>query len=188
MDHLAKVIGIEAKKLADVGIDIIQIDDPSLTYFCDPRFTEGQRIHDERLHRKWNAANELPRAISALNRVTGGLRAEVHLHCSHSVYKRKSDVIGNYKPLLPYLQTAKIGQVNLEFAYTQTGEVDDLQLLPDHLSLGMGVIDVRKEKITPLDDISAKVSAAVKAVSFQRITLNPDFGFTPDAFEPSTID
>jgi 5-methyltetrahydropteroyltriglutamate--homocysteine methyltransferase len=188
MDSLADVIGVEAQNLVDTGIDIVQIDDPALTYFCDPRLISGQHIHDERLRRKWDSENELPRAIAALNKVTELVRAEVHLHCCHSVYKRKSDVIGNYKPLLPHLHAAKIDQVNLEFAYTQTGETDDLLLLPDHLSVGMGVIDVRKEKVTHLDEILEKVSADVKAVGFRRIALNPDCGFVPDAFEPPTID
>jgi hypothetical protein len=49
--------------------------------------------------------------------VAEGLRAEVHLHCCHSVSKRKGDVMGDYRPILPLLRDARVDRVNLEFAY-----------------------------------------------------------------------
>ncbi|MBT6483860.1 MAG: hypothetical protein HOK71_04210, partial [Planctomycetaceae bacterium] len=48
MDHLAEILSAEARALLEAGIDIVQIDDPALTYFCDPRLTSGAEIHDER--------------------------------------------------------------------------------------------------------------------------------------------
>ena len=59
-----------------------------------------------------------------------GLPAEAHLHCCHSVYKRQSDVVGDYKPILPRLADVRVDRVNLEFAYPNTGDVSDLALLP----------------------------------------------------------
>jgi methionine synthase II (cobalamin-independent) len=56
-------------------------------------------------------------AITAINRVVEGVPAEIHLHCCHSVYKRRSDVTGDYKPLLPHLAGLNVDRVNLEFAY-----------------------------------------------------------------------
>ncbi len=188
MHALSDIIAREAAALVEAGIDVIQIDDPALTYFCDPRLTSGEYIHDERLRREWNAQREIPGAIEALNRISEGLRAATQLHCCHSVYRRMSDVVGNYKPLLPFLQDAAIDQVNLEFAYTDTGEVDDLALLPDHLSVGMGVVDVRRERVNTVEEIVNKVSGGIDLIGAERISLNPDCGFAPDAFEPPTID
>ena len=188
LDHLAEILAREAKALVQAGIDIVQIDDPALTYFCDPRLTSGGDIHDERLRRSWDIDRQFPEALAAINRVADGLGAEVHLHCCHSVYKRQSDVTGNYKPILPRLAEAKIDRVNLEFAYPGTGDVSDLQLLPPHLSVGMGVIDVRQERLQNVDEIAALASAGAKIVGPERIALNPDCGFAPDAGEPPTID
>ena len=102
MDHLAEILAAEARALADAGVDIIQIDDPALTYFCDRRLTSGSDdIHDERLRREWDIEKQFPQALAAINRITEGLHAEIHLHCCHSVYKRQSDVSGDYKPILP---------------------------------------------------------------------------------------
>jgi 5-methyltetrahydropteroyltriglutamate--homocysteine methyltransferase len=188
MMELAGILRKEAEGVVESGIDIIQIDDPALTYFCDPRLTSGDKIHDERLHREWNSEKEVPKAVEAINIITEGLKAETHLHCCHSVYKRMSDVSGNYKPILPFLEGAKIDRVNLEFAYQGTGDVSDLELLPDGISVGMGVIDVRLEKVNPVEEIVSKVSKAARLIGPDRIALNPDCGFAPDAYEPPSID
>jgi 5-methyltetrahydropteroyltriglutamate--homocysteine methyltransferase len=165
----------------------VQIDDPALTYFCDRRLMAGD-THDERLRRAWDVDREFPEALAAINRVAEGLRAEVHLHCCHSVYKRRSDVSGDYRPILPRLAGAKIDRVNLEFAYPGTGDVGDLALLPGHLGVGMGVVDVRGERLQSVEEIEALGAAGAAILPPGRIALNPDCGFAPDAGEPPTVD
>ncbi len=188
MDHLAEILAREARALVDAGIDIVQIDDPALTYFCDRRLTSGEEIHDERLRREWNVEQQFPHALAAINTIAENLSAEVHLHCCHSVYKRQSDVVGDYKPILPRLKDAKIDRVNLEFAYPQTGDVGDLDLLPEHLGVGMGVVDVRTAEVQSVEAIEQLGAAGAGIVSPSRIALNPDCGFAPGAGEPPTID
>lgn len=187
IEHLGEILRREAEAIVAAGVDIVQIDDPALTYFCDERLMAGQ-THDERLRRDWNPAEELPLAIAALNRITAGLSAEVHLHCCHSVYKRRADVCGNYAPLLPHLRHAKIDRVNLEFAYQGTGEAEDLRALPPGLGVGMGVVDVRSEQLQTVEQIVALGAAGAAIIEPERIALNPDCGFAPDAGEPPTID
>ena len=75
--------------------------------------------------------------------------------------------------------------INLEFAYTGTGEAGDLALLPAHLGAGMGAVDVRSAKLQTVEEIGA---AGAKVIAPERIGLNPDCGFAPDAGEPPTID
>jgi len=188
MDHLAEILAREAKALVEAGIDIVQIDDPALTYFCDRRLMSGADTHDERLRRDWDIDRQFPQALAAINRVVEGLAAEVHLHCCHSVYKRRSDVIGDYKPILPRLREAKVDRVNLEFAYPGTGDVSDLELLPSRLGIGMGVVDVRTEKVQSVEQIEALGAAGAAIVGPERIALNPDCGFAPDAGEPPGMD
>jgi len=188
MDHLAEILAREARAIADVGVDVIQIDDPALTYFCDRQLMSGESSHDERLRRDWNIDRQFPQALAAINRIAEGLPVEVHLHCCHSVYKRRSDVVGDYKPILPRLADAKIDRVNLEFAYPKTGDVSDLALLPEPLGVGMGVVDVRSEELQSVDAIEALGVAGAKVIDPARIALNPDCGFAPGAGEPPTID
>jgi 5-methyltetrahydropteroyltriglutamate--homocysteine methyltransferase len=188
LDHLAEILAREAQAVVAAGIDIVQIDDPALTYFCDPRLVAGEATHDERLRREWNADREFPAALAAINRVAAGLKAEVHLHCCHSVCKRQSDVVGDYKPILPRLAEARVDRVNLEFAYPQTGDVSDLALLPAHLNVGLGVVDVRTEQLQSVEAIEALAASAAQLIDPRRIALNPDCGFAPDAGEPPSID
>ena len=187
LDHLADILAREAQALVAAGIDIVQLDDPALTYFCDAALVAGQ-THDERLRRAWDIERELPVAVAALNRIVDGLSAEVHLHCCHSVYKRRSDVSGNYSPLLPRLRELHVDRINLEFAYQGTGELSDLSLLPPHLSAGLGVIDVRSECLQSVEQIEQLAAAGAAVIAPERIALNPDCGFAPDAGEPPTID
>jgi 5-methyltetrahydropteroyltriglutamate--homocysteine methyltransferase len=187
-EHLAEVLAREAQALVAAGVDIVQLDDPALTYFCDRALMAGGGSHDERLRRAWDVDRQFPDALAAINRVVKGLQAEVHLHCCHSVYKRRSDVTGNYAPILPRLAAAQVDRVNLEFAYPGTGDVRDLELLPEHLSLGMGVVDVRSERLPSVEEIIKLGDAGAKVVGAERIALNPDCGFAPDAGEPPTLD
>jgi 5-methyltetrahydropteroyltriglutamate--homocysteine methyltransferase len=188
LDHLAEVLAREARALVEAGLDIVQLDDPALTYFCDRQLMAGAPSHDERLRRDWDADRQFPQALAAINRVAEGLRAEVHLHCCHSVSRRKSDVTGDYRPILPLLRDARVDRVNLEFAYPGTGDVSDLQLLPAHLGLGMGVVDVRRERVPSVEEIEVLGAAGARIVAPERMALNPDCGFAPDAGEPPTID
>jgi 5-methyltetrahydropteroyltriglutamate--homocysteine methyltransferase len=188
MHALAAILRREAEALVDAGIDIVQIDEPALTYFCDRRLTSGEPIHDERLRREWNVEREMPEAIEAINAVVENLSAEIHLHCCHSVYKRQSDVEGDYRPILPFLAKAAIDRINLEFAYRGTGTIDDLRLLPPGLHLGAGVVDVRTEKPQEVEEIVALGAAAVEVIGPERVALNPDCGFAPGAGEPPSID
>lgn len=188
IEHLSTILRCEAEALVAAGIDILQIDDPALTYFCDRRLMDSGDTHDDRLRRTWNIDRQFPEAVNAINAIVTGLPAEIHLHCCHSVYKRQSDVHGDYKPILPRLEGARIDRVNLEFAYHGTGVVDDLALLPAHLGVGMGVVDVRGETLPTVEQIAAIGAAGARIVGPERIALNPDCGFAPDMGEPPTID
>ncbi len=188
LEHLTEILATEARALVQAGVDIVQIDDPALVYFCDRGLMAGTSSHDERLRRDWDPERELPLAVSAINRIVDGLHAETHLHCCHSVYKRRSDVTGDYKPILPALADLKVDRLNLEFAYGGTGDVSDLRFLPPALCVGMGVVDVRGERLQSVEEMEALAAAGVEIVGPDRIALNPDCGFAPDAGEPPTID
>jgi 5-methyltetrahydropteroyltriglutamate--homocysteine methyltransferase len=140
------------------------------------------------LRREWDIERQAPAALDAVKRIAAGLPVDVHLHCCHSVYKRQSDVTGDYKPIMPFLKNAGIDRVNLEFAYQGTGKVSDLELLPDGMGVGMGVVDVRTEQIQAVEDIERLGAAGAEVVEPGRISLNPDCGFAPDYGEPPSID
>ncbi len=188
MQHMAQLLHLEAEALAGAGVDIIQLDDPAMTYFCDRRLMESGDTHDDRLRQQWDIDKQMPEAIGYINQIFEGISTETHLHCCHSVYKRQSDVEGNYEPILPWMKDARIDRINLEFAYQGTGDVSDLKLLPEHLGVGMGVVDVRGAQLQEVEAIEAIGAAGAELVHPSRIAVNPDCGFAPDSGEPPTID
>jgi len=188
IEHLAEVLANEAKAVAAAGIDIIQLDDPALTYFCDRHLMAGEGTHDQRLRQNWDVEKQFPMAVATINRIVEGLKAEIHLHCCHSVYKRRADVTGDYKPILPRLKDAHLDRVNLEFAYQDTGNISDLELLPPNIDVGLGVVDVRTQSPQTVEEIEKLGAAGAKIIAPKRIALNPDCGFAPNSLEPPTID
>ncbi len=188
MDHLAELLRLEAESIVQAGVDVLQLDDPALTYFCDRALQTHGETHDERLKQDWDIDRQIPEALDSINRIVEGLEAEIHLHCCHSVYRRRADVTGDYKPILPYLKDAKVDRVNLEFAYQDTGAVDDLKLLPQNLGVGMGVLDIRGEELQTVEEIEAIAREGAKYLAPERIALNPDCGFSPGLADPPSID
>ena len=63
----------------------------------------------------------------------------------------------------------------------------DLNLLPAGIGVGMGVVDVRSERLPEIDEIEALAIAGAAIVSPDRIALNPDCG-APGFGEPPSID
>ncbi len=187
MNDVATALAIEASALVDAGVDIIQLDDPALTYYCDTEFIKGLG-HDSRIDMSRGMEERIPAAVAAINRITDGLETEVHLHCCHSVFKRGSDVKGSYRPILPYFNKLKVNRINVEFAYKDTGHAADLAQFPAHVGAGLGVVDVRSERIQTVDEIIRLTSDCLKHIDPKRVALNPDCGFAPDSGEPPTLD
>src|SRR5262249_40289760 len=158
---LTQLLPREAKALAEAGIDVVQIDDPALTYFCDRRLMAGE-THDDRLRRDRDPRREIPPAVNAVKALAQGPKARGPPHRCHRVYTPRSDVSGDYKPLLPWLERVEVDRVNLEFAYPGTGDVSDLALLPAHLEVGLGVIDVRGERLQSVEEIESLAASAAR--------------------------
>ncbi|MEO6847616.1 MAG: cobalamin-independent methionine synthase II family protein [Chthoniobacterales bacterium] len=185
--ELAETLATEAKALDEAGIDIIQIDDPALTYYCDPDFVKGT-AHDSRINLEESIETQIPITVDAINKITEGLKAETHIHCCHSVSKRRSDVKGSYKPLLPLLSNLKVDRINLEFAYRDTGEISDLTEIPANMGAGAGVVDVRQSAIQTTEEILEIAKKCLSQIDASRLSFSPDCGFAPDAGEPPTVD
>ena len=131
LEHLAEILAREAQALVEAGIDIVQIDDPALTYFCDRELMAGGKA------RTTSACGATGTSGAAVPRGAGGDQP------------RRRGAEGRGPPaLLPQrlqaaerrarrLQAAaavpriaKGDRVNLEFAYQGTGDVSDLHCCP----------------------------------------------------------
>jgi methionine synthase II (cobalamin-independent) len=95
LNDLADTLAVEARALADFGVDIIQIDEPALSYCCGEAFIYGA-AHDSRIDMSRGFTGRVPAAVAAINRIADTLQAEVHVRCCRSVFKRRGDVKSLY--------------------------------------------------------------------------------------------
>lgn len=187
IEHLSEILHHEALAVVKAGAEVVQLDDPLVTYFCDPDYASGRKIlADTGVFGKLD--DELDLAVTHINRVFEGVKARRQLHCCHAVYKRQSDVLGHYSPILKYLLKADAHDLNLEFAYKGTGTANDLRGYPKNRGIGVGSVDVRLAKVPTPADIMKIVDNALRHVSPRQILLNPDCGFAPHHGEPPQVD
>lgn len=187
ISHLSEILHLEALAVVKAGAEVVQLDDPLVTYFCDPDYASRKKVlADTGVF--GDMEDELKLAITHINRVFEGVKARRQLHCCHAVYKRRSDVLGHYAPILDYLLQADIHDLNLEFAYQGTGRFTDLKDYPKNRGIGVGCVDVRLAAVSSPKEIIRRVDGALRRVSPKQILLNPDCGFAPHHGEPPQID
>jgi 5-methyltetrahydropteroyltriglutamate--homocysteine methyltransferase len=180
----------EAETLLAGGADCIQLDDPMLGYFVDPKYREQRSGH-------WGTGQfadvtaELRLGIDSASRLAAALRrrgAYVILHVCRGNIERRSDAEGDFNAIWPELCRAEVDELALEFAHPAAGSLDVLATLPDRLRLGFGCVDVRSAEVESPETIAARVRAALRYLPAARLTLNPDCGFAPSGNNPIPLD
>jgi 5-methyltetrahydropteroyltriglutamate--homocysteine methyltransferase len=168
---LVPVIRQELLALKEVGVDMIQLDEPHLCVFVD----EKVRAQFD------NPEAEMQSAVDMINAIVDGVDSvglAVHL-CRRNWGRRGWGAEGGYEAILPYIQQFQVNMVMLEFAIPVAGDVAVLSQLPDHFQIGVGCVDCRFPEIEPPETIAARVEKAAQHVSPERLLLNPDCGFAP---------
>jgi 5-methyltetrahydropteroyltriglutamate--homocysteine methyltransferase len=151
---LARRLNAEARKLAEAGADLLQIDEPFLAGYPE----------------------QVELAVEAVNIVTEDVPATWALHvCYGNRYARPSWE-GHYDFLFPAVKAARVDQVVLEFA--RKG-LDDLRLIQQHgwdKWLGLGVIDVKNPEVEAAELVASRIRRALDYVPADRLMINPDCG------------
>jgi 5-methyltetrahydropteroyltriglutamate--homocysteine methyltransferase len=151
---LARVLAAEATELAQAGAQVLQIDEP---------FLAG---HPE----------DVELAIEAVNLVTAGADVSWTLHVCYGNRYARPLWEGHYDFLFPAVKEANVDQLALEFA--RTGD-EDLRLLAQHCwdrGLGLGVIDVKSERVESPDLVATRIRRALRFVAPDKLVVNPDCG------------
>lgn len=181
-DFIEAVIPIlrsEVLALRDVGVDVVQFDDPWLCFYVDPE--HRSRFEDPDA--------EVERAIDDLNRVVAGIEGlKTALHVCRGNRARTVYANGDYEPIMPYLLKADVDQLAMEFAVSQAGDVAIFGAFPTDKEIGLGVVDVRGEIADSPEQIVARVEKALKYLAPEQITLNPDCGFAPTSTNPISLE
>jgi 5-methyltetrahydropteroyltriglutamate--homocysteine methyltransferase len=170
-EALVPVLRQELLAIRDVGVDVVQLDEPHLGVLVDPEIRA--RFPDPEA--------EMARAVDWINAVVegvGGVALAVHV-CRRNWGRRGWGAAGGYEPILEQLQRLRVGQLLLEFSIPVAGDVAVLRQLPERVRIGLGCVDVRFPEIDPPERIVERVQKALAHVAPERLTLNPDCGFAP---------
>jgi 5-methyltetrahydropteroyltriglutamate--homocysteine methyltransferase len=170
-EALVPVLRQELLAIRDVGVDVIQLDEPHLCVLVDPQVRA--RFADPEA--------EMARAVDWINRIVEGVEGvtlAVHL-CRRNWGRRGWGAAGGYEAILPHVQRLNVRQLMLEFSIPVAGDVAVLRELPAGVRIGLGCVDVRFPEIDTPEQIAARVEKALAHVEPGRLTLNPDCGFAP---------
>ena len=171
MDALVPVLRDELIAIRDVGVDVVQFDDPHLCLFVDER-VRAQYDDPDR---------EIDRCVGMLNDIISGIDGiEVAIHLCRRNKGRDGWIgEGGYGPIIPALQQLQVHQYVMEFTIPAAGDLAVLRELPEHTTVGLGCVDCRSEHIDTPEEIVSRVEQALAYLPPERIALNPDCGFAP---------
>ena len=166
------VLRKEIELIRQAGADIIQIDDPHLCLFVDPKV---RSLYDD----PDRAANF---AVDMVNEMIDGIDAKFALHlCRRAGGRARGEVShqGGYDAIIEPLNRLAVHHLTIEFSSPAAGEMKVLRDLRDDLEIGLGCIDVTPGVVDSVEHICDRVHQACQYVDKNRITLNPDCGFAP---------
>jgi 5-methyltetrahydropteroyltriglutamate--homocysteine methyltransferase len=172
----------EIELIRDIGIDIVQIDDPHLCLFVDP---DVRRTYDDPDRSADFAADMINELVSGFT----GIKFAVHL-CRRAGARVRGEKhhAGTYGPILPQLNKLKVQHLTMEFTAAGADDLESLARLRGDFELGLGVVDVTPGAMEQAQTIVARIDRALARIDAKRITLNPDCGFAPGSAARVDID
>jgi 5-methyltetrahydropteroyltriglutamate--homocysteine methyltransferase len=188
-EHLAedvvRVLREELHALLAAGVPLVQLDEPVLAEVVFTGAKHTRSFMCGALSAKADASIELAFARTLIEQTVRGLpRERVALHICRGNWTRDESaaLVGDYRPLVPFLADVPVGTLFLELATPRAGEIDVLGDLPRSLRIGVGVANQKRAE--PVDDVAARARRAVTVFGAERVLLTPDCGFATFADNP----
>lgn len=172
----------EIELLREEGVSIIQVDDPHLCLFVDPKVRAGYEKPDQAADFAVDMDNQVVADFSDVS-------LAVHL-CRRAGARARGEAQhqGSYDPIMAQLRRLDVGHITMEFTTPGSGEMSVLRELPEHVDIGLGVVSTLPGEVDSPETIAARVEQALKHVAPERITLNPECGFAPGSAAKVDID
>ncbi|MGH8014330.1 MAG: vitamin-B12 independent methionine synthase [Candidatus Binataceae bacterium] len=176
---IVRIIRNEIIALKKLGIDFIQLDEPSISQVVYGDEAE-QTFMCAALGSRTDPTHELEFAVRLVNEAVEGIHGvKFGVHVCRGNWSRKEDVLlsGNYGPLLPWLMRMNVDQLVLEMATPRAGELEVFKEYRNSKELGLGVSNPRTDEVERPNEIVARVKDVLKYFEPEKIYLNPDCGF-----------
>ena len=160
----ADLLNEEARELTEIGVDVIQFDEPAFNVYLDEVVDWG---------------------IEALHRAIAGLSCKTAVHICYG-YGIKANIdwkagLGSewrqYERIFPALAASRIDQVSLECANSRV-PIELMSLLAGKDVL-VGAIDVASEHVETPEEVAATLDRALRYVPAERLYPCTNCGMAP---------
>ncbi len=189
-----KIMKEEIDNLMNIGVDVIQFDEPVLTEVV---FTDGKprSFMCAALSERKDPKEELEFASSLIGQIMGHIdrtKTVASLHVCRGNWSKNESILltGPYTPLLELFAEVNPDLLALEFSTPRAGELSSLladSRIGEHTALGLGVINPRTDEMETLDSILYRAEEALNYLPKERLWLNPDCGFATFSNSPVNI-
>ncbi len=156
---LLPIVNYEMKKLAEAGVDFIQLDEPS--FACHPQ-------HPEQF-------------LDIIERTVAGVKAKISMHMCFGNYRGRAVGWRSYAPLFPHLAKAKVQQLALEFANREMAEIELVKQISAPMEVAVGLVDVKNTWIEPPELVAQRLRQTLRYIEPERLHVTPDCGFSQTA-------
>src|SRR6266849_2394505 len=176
---VVKILRREIVRLKELGIDFIQLDEPSISQVVYGDEAE-QTFMCAALGSRTDPTHELEFAVRLVNETVDGIDGvKFGVHVCRGNWSRKENVLlsGNYGPLLAWLMGVDVDRLVLEMATPRAGEIEVFEEYRNEKEIGLGVSNPRSDDIENPKQIVARVKDVLKYFDPDKIYLNPDCGF-----------
>ena len=184
---VVRVLREELHFLLASGASLVQFDEPVLTEVVFGSASQNRSFMCGALSERLEPEIELDFALALLNEVVNDFpRERLGLHICRGNWTRDESaaLAGDYRPLLGFLQGARVGNLFLELCTERAGEAEVLRAIPDDKRIGVGVVNQKLEEVESVEEIGHRITAAVDLFGRERVLLTPDCGFATFADNP----
>ncbi|WP_342359685.1 5-methyltetrahydropteroyltriglutamate--homocysteine S-methyltransferase [Terrarubrum flagellatum] len=171
---LANAYATAVKSFYEAGCRYLQLDDTSLSYFCDPeqRKMLAERGDDPDLL--------IQRYRDMINTATKNRPADMTItsHTCRGNFKSTFVASGGYEPVADLVfNQIDIDGYFMEWDDDRSGGFAPLRLLPKGKYVVLGLVTTKTGALEKKDDIKRRIDAAAKYVDLDQLCLSPQCGF-----------
>ena len=190
-EDVIEIFKKEITKLQEIGVDVIQFDEPVLTEIV---FTEGRprTFMCASLSQRKDPTEELEFATHLIKSVMEGIdkdKSIASMHVCRGNWSKDESILltGAYTPLIDLFANINADLLSLEISTPRAGEIKSLladERLRNKIILGLGVLNPRFDEKEDVDVIYNRAKEALAFIDKENLWLNPDCGFATFSNRP----
>jgi 5-methyltetrahydropteroyltriglutamate--homocysteine methyltransferase len=121
---------------------------------------------------------DAPIAAEAINRVLDAFDGMRAVHLCFGNYGGQTVQLGEWRALIEFLNSLHVDHLVLEMAHRPAEELSALKEIDPRIRLGIGVVDVKVNRIETAEEIARAIERAQDAIGRGRVGwVHPDCGF-----------